>query len=303
MPKNKRMRRNAMDWEEWYLLAARYFEEHGDLLIPRDYVCPAGEKLGRWIERQRAKYNRVASINGALDAVQVAYLEQIGMVWKLETRRGWEEWLSLLDAYAAEHGNIDVPHEYERDGAGLGDWLVKQRLRYAAGELSEREIAALEARGVNWRLKTKPRSWDDWFADAEDYYRAHGHLMVRLDELTPDGAKLGYWIYKQRDIYMGRKPGTLTQSQIGRLNGIGMVWEPTAERGEAWESMYRCIAAYREKNRRLPLWPRGMKSPDGRSMSGWIGTQRQNLAEGKLPADKVKRLSLLGIEAARPRVG
>ena len=293
-----------MDWEEWYLLAARYFEEHGDLLIPRDYVCPAGEKLGRWIERQRAKYNRVASINGALDAVQVAYLEQIGMVWKLETRRGWEEWLALLDAYAAEHGNIDVPHEYECGGAGLGDWLVKQRLRYAAGEMTEREIKALEARGVNWRLKTKPRSWDDWFADAEDYYRTHGHLMVRLDELTPDGGKLGYWIYKQRDIYMGRKPGqTLTQGQVDRLNSIGMIWEPTAGRGEAWESMYRCIAAYCEKNQRLPLWPRGMKSPDGRSMSGWIGTQRQNMAEGKLPADKVKRLSLLGIEAARPRVG
>ena len=301
MPKKQRNRQPDMAWEDWYLLARHYFEEHGDLLIPKDYVCPTGEELGRWIERQRAKYNRVPTINGMLDDVQIAYLDRIGMVWKLEKRRGWDEWLSLLDSYAAEHGNIDVPHDYARGGAGLGDWLVKQRLHYAAGELSEREIAALETRGVNWQLRTKPRSWDDWFADAEEYYRAHGHLLVHLEDLTADGGKLGYWIYKQRDIYMGRKPGqSLTREQIERLSGIGMVWEPMAD---AWESMYRTVAASRAEHRRLPLWPRGLKSPDGRSMSGWIGTQRQNLAAGKLPADRVQKLALLGILPAQPKAG
>ena len=293
-----------MDWEDWYLLAARYYEEHRDLLVPRDYVCPAGEKLGRWIERQRAKYNRVPSVVGNLDGVQIDYLNQIGMVWKLETRRGWEEWLRLLDAYAKEHGDIDVPHACEYGGAGLGGWLAKRRLDYAAGKLTLDEIQTLEARGVNWALQPRQRSWDDWFADARDYYRAHGHLMVHLDDLTPDGARLGYWIYKQRDIYMGRKPGqTLTQEQIDRLNGIGMVWEPLAARSDAWERMYGYIAAYQAENQRLPLWPRGLKSPDGRSMSGWIGTQRQNLAEGKLPADRVDKLAKLGIVPATSRVG
>ena len=293
-----------MDWEDWYLLAARYYEEHRDLLVPRDYVCPAGEKLGRWIERQRAKYNRVPSVVGNLDGVQINYLNQIGMVWKLETRRGWDEWLRLLDAYAKEHGNIDVPHACEYGGAGLGGWLAKRRLDYAAGKLTPDEIQTLEARGVNWALQPRQRSWDDWFVDAQDYYRRHGHLMVHLDDLTSDGAKLGYWIYKQRDIYMGRKPGqTLTQEQIDRLNGIGMVWEPLAARSDAWERMYGYIAAYQAENQRLPLWPRGLKSPDGRSMSGWIGTQRQNLAEGKLPADRVTKLAQLGIVPATSRVG
>ena len=293
-----------MDWEDWYLLAARYYEEHRDLLVPREYVCPAGEKLGRWIERQRAKYNRVPSVVGNLDGVQIDYLNQIGMVWKLETRRGWDEWLRLLDAYAKEHGNIDVPHACEYGGAGLGGWLAKRRLDYAAGKLTPDEIQTLEARGVNWALQPRQRSWDDWFVDAQDYYRRHGHLMVHLDDLTSDGAKLGYWIYKQRDIYMGRKPGqTLTQEQIDRLNGIGMVWEPLAARSDAWERMYGYIAAYQAENQRLPLWPRGLKSPDGRSMSGWIGTQRQNLAEGKLPADRVTKLAQLGIVPATSRVG
>lgn len=220
-------KRPRRDWEEWYYLALRYRDEYGDLLVPRDYVCPGGEKLGRWIERQRAKYNRVRTIKGYLEPWQIEMLNRVGMVWKLEYRRDWEEWLEQLDRYIAAHGNADVPHEYEQAGYGLGDWLAKQRLYYAAGQLTEQEIGDLEARGVRWRARTRRRSWDDWFADAEAYYAEHADLRVTLDYLTPGGNKLGFWVYRQRDIYMGRKKGLrLTEQQIDRLNSIGMTWDP-----------------------------------------------------------------------------
>ena len=216
-----------MDWEEWYLLAVRYRDKYGDLLIPRDYVCPTGEKLGRWIERQRAKYNRVPTIRGYLEPWQIEMLSRIGMVWKLEYRRDWEEWLEQLDRYIAAHGNADVPHEYVQSRYGLGDWLAKQRLSYAAGRLTEQEIADLEDRGVKWRSRTKRRNWEDWYADAEAYYRDHNDLRVTLGYSTPGGNKLGFWVYRQRDIYMGRKKGlSLTKDQIDRLNRIGMNWDP-----------------------------------------------------------------------------
>ena len=293
-----------MDWEEWYLLAVRYAEEHGDLLVPKDYVCPSGERLGRWIERQRGKYNRVPSVSGGLSARQTEALDRIGMVWKLEYRRSWEDWLDALDRYAAAHGDADVPHAYEQDGFGLGDWLAKQRLRRAAGELDGDQIADLESRGVRWSLRTRPRAWEDWFAQAEAYYRAHGNLLVGLDEVTPDGGRLGYWIYRQRDIYMGRKQGLrLTQDQIDRLNRIGMVWEPLAARGDAWDRMYLWVARYARDHRRLPLWPPDLRAPDGRSAAGWIRTQRQSLADGRVSPERAERLARLGIVPAerRPR--
>ena len=294
------IRKPAMDWGEWYLLALRYYDEHGDLLVPKDYVCPTGEKLGRWIERQRGKYNHVPSVPGHIDGWQIEYLERIDMVWKLETRRSLDEWLRLLDAYVAEHGNADVPHGYACDSCGLGDWLAKERLRYAAGELDDHEIAALEKRGVRWSAGPKPRAWDDWYADAARYYREHGNLMVKPDYVTPEGNRLGNWIYRQRDLYMGRKKDRrLTPEQIDRLNGIGMVWEPLASRPDDWERMYRWVAAYREENRKLPLWPRDLKSPDGRSMSGWIRTQRQSLSEGRLSTEQADRLASLGIVPAK----
>ena len=292
-------RRNVRPWEEWYLLAARYYGEHGDLLIPEDYVCPNGEKLGRWIERQRAKYNRVPSISGHLDAGQTEALERIGMVWKLEYRRSWNEWMDVLDRYAQAHGNIDVPHSFVLDGYGLGDWLVKQRLRYAAGELLPEEIGDLEARGVNWSLRTRPRTWEDWFADAAAYHAAHGNLRVPPDYVTAGGNRLGVWITRQRVLYKGRRKGSaLSAEQIQRLESIGMVWQPLAARTDAWEQMYRFVSEYRDAHDRLPLWPRNLKAPDGRSMVGWIGTQRRQLADGKLSPGQVEKLSRLGIRPA-----
>ena len=299
MPKNRK-KQPCMAWEEWYLLAARYYEEHGDLLIPRDYVCPTGQKLGRWIERQRAKYNRVPSMQGHIEGWQIEYLERIGMVWKLEYRREWEDWLKKLDWYLSVHGNIDVPHDYEHDGYGLGNWLIKQRLRHAAGELSPEKAADLEARGISWNLRTRLRSWDDWYADARAYYREHADLMVQLDYLTPDGDRLGFWIYRQRDIYMGRRKGLrLTEEQIDRLNHIGMNWEPLASRPDQWERMYEWVSAYRNTYSKLPLWPLDLKAPDGRSANGWIRTQRQQLADGRLSPERVERLAAIGIYPAK----
>ena len=299
MAKGKK-KRVSLSWEEWYLLAAEYYEANGDLLIPREYVCPSGEKLGRWIERQRAKYNHVPSVKGSLDEVQIGYLNRIGMVWKLEYRRSWEEWLEELDRYAETHGDLNVPHSYTRDGYGLGDWLVKQRLSYAAGELTPGQIADLEARGIRWNLRARPRPWEAWFADAEAYYREHGDLLVKQDYVTPAGDRLGEWIYRQRDLYMGRKKGyALSRERIDRLDRIGMVWEPLATRGDAWERMYLWVSAYRDAHQRLPLWPRDIKAPDGRSMCGWIRTQRQRLAEEGLPPERAERLAALGIHPAK----
>lgn len=298
MPGQKKARRR-MSWDEWYRLASEYRVAHGNLLVHRDYVCPAGEKLGRWIERQRAKYNGVESVPGHLDRVQVAMLNRIGMVWKLEYRRPWGDWLKQLDWYRANYGSLDIPGDFEHESYCLGNWVKEQRKRRASGLLSPQEIADLDARGMLWNVKTRPRSWEDWYADAEAYYKAHGDLMVSPDYETADGHRLGIWIYGQRDIYMGRKQGLrLTAEKIDRLNAIHMVWSPTGVAPEAWEQMYRWVSDYHRQNGRLPLWPRDLKAPDGRSMCGWIRTQRALLAEGRMNPSRRDKLERIGIRPA-----
>ena len=74
-----------------------------------------------------------------------------------------------------------------------------------------------------------------------------------------------------------------------------MVWDPLALRADAWEQMYAWVLAYRNENAKLPLWPRDLKAPDGRSVSGWIRAQRQGLARGRIPPERAAKLNAIGI--------
>lgn len=302
MPEKKRTARISLSWDEWYKLAKQYRDAHGDLLVPKNYVCPGEERLGRWIERQRARYNDVASIDRRLHDDEIALLEQIDMVWKLEYRSEWADWLKALDWYKDVYGSIDVPKDFVHGVYSLGNWIAKQRMAYAAGQLSPAQIEDLERRGMIWRAAAPRREWNDWYRDAEAYFEAHGDLMVPPNYQTPDGHKLGLWIYQQRDVYMGRKANrSLTSKQIARLERLHMVWEPERQKHEAWDSMYACVAEYWNAHGKLPLWPRNLKSPDGRSLPGWVRTQRTALARGNVPAERVERLAAIGIRASRPK--
>ena len=302
MPQKKPQTRTRRSWDEWYRLAKRYREAHGDLLVPAAYVCSGGERLGRWIERQRARYNRVATIDRDMHPEEIELLNAIDMVWKLEYRHAWADWLGALDSYRKLHGNLDIPEDYVCGAYALGNWVVKQRRLYAEGALTARQAADLDARGMLWTVRTRPRDWEDWFQEARAYFEAHGDLMVPPDYQTGEGHRLGLWIYQQRDLYMGRRPNrTLTPEQIGRLEAIGMVWEPEKLKDEAWERMYACVRDYWQANGRLPLWPRNQKSPDGRSLSGWIATQRTALAGGKVDPARREKLAAIGIVAPKTR--
>lgn len=87
-PKTKR---KQLSFDEWYAIAKQYYEEHGDLLVPRNYEDAEGHKLGRWIERQRAFYNGSPNVTISVTQADIAMLNKIGMVWKLGDRFPWLE--------------------------------------------------------------------------------------------------------------------------------------------------------------------------------------------------------------------
>ena len=45
-------------WDLMYPAAKAYYAEHGDLLIPTDYVTASGLNLGFWISNMRACYRK-----------------------------------------------------------------------------------------------------------------------------------------------------------------------------------------------------------------------------------------------------
>ena len=74
--------RNDRQWNEGYQEAKRYFDAHGDLNVPADYVSPGGYNLGNWVKRQRYTRQNPEKSCAVLTEERIAKLDEIGMRWE-----------------------------------------------------------------------------------------------------------------------------------------------------------------------------------------------------------------------------
>lgn len=142
--------RNDRQWRQAYEAARRYFQNHGDLEVPYEYVTPDGLRLGQWVVRQRMAYKGTLSGKGkinrkALSPVRKKLLDAIGMDWREED--SWQRHYQDLLAYQKEHGTLIVPASYKAaDGCWLNRWFCtqRQRLRDAPEKLTPDQRQKLE---------------------------------------------------------------------------------------------------------------------------------------------------------------
>ena len=133
---------NEERWLKNYELAKKYYEEHGNLLIPQNYVCKDEDgnevKLGSWISTQRLAYK--GKNNSKLNQKQIDLLNEIEMVWEVKNNEelipsNWLKNYELAKKYYEEHGNLLIPATYVckgKDGneVKLGLWINTQRRAY-----------------------------------------------------------------------------------------------------------------------------------------------------------------------------
>ncbi len=113
-------------WNEVYSAAKHYFEANGNLNVPVAYVSPEGYALGKWVRRQRYARLRPKKNSSALTAERIVLLDVIGMQW--EKPDPWQYRFDLVQGYAKEHGNLEIPAKYKTtDGIWLGRWLYEQK--------------------------------------------------------------------------------------------------------------------------------------------------------------------------------
>ena len=68
--------RYALQWDDFFRQAEKYYQDHGHLRISADH-----KSLGTWVTAQRDKY-----VQGKLSEDQIARLSSIGMHWKKRKR-------------------------------------------------------------------------------------------------------------------------------------------------------------------------------------------------------------------------
>ena len=154
-------------WEKAFVLAAAYYEQNGNLNMPRSYVTAAGEKLGYWVANQQWTYQK-----GKLSDDQIMRLERIGMYWGNRNDRQWNEGYQETKCYFDAHGDLKVPADYvSPDGYALGKWVKRQRYtrhnpEKSCAVLTAERIAKLDAIGMRWE-KSNPKHSSGQAAQAE----------------------------------------------------------------------------------------------------------------------------------------
>lgn len=221
MNKSNKRYYTCIAWDVWYQMAEEYYHTYHNLRIPVKYKTAKGFALGRWIERQRAAYNKKRGYQ--IEQRHIYLLNQIGMEWVLSIRTQWDDWYHYCVQYYGKNGHLDIPKDFEVNGMHLGEWIIYQRKRYHQKRMNMKQIEKLEWLGMTWKIRTR-RGWEEWYQDARHYYNVNGNLEVPFRYISETGYKLGDWIHRQRETYRGIKGGSLDTQKISLLNKIEMRW-------------------------------------------------------------------------------
>lgn len=115
----------------------------------------------------------------------------------IEDKTYFNQYLMAAKHYYQENGHLFVPKDYtDPTGMRLGQWI--KEMRASKKYLSERQINALEERGMEWS-PIKAKEWLYNFEKAKEY---GGNIKdIPKYETTTDGKSLQSWFREQKQLY------------------------------------------------------------------------------------------------------
>ena len=299
--------RNDRKWQASYDAAARYYQAHGDLNVPSEYIDPDGVLLGKWVSRQRYAWQNPDRSSARLTPERKALLDQLGMVWQKPD--SWQHRYELAAAYKAAHGSLELPAQYRtEEGIWLGSWLSRQKQLFQKGDksLGGERVKALkelfrgepERRGgavrTRARCSVRERNWLNNYRHAKAYAKRRGDLLVPASYVDETGFRLGVWISNLRAARKTRPDSfQVTPEHIAMLDEIGMQWDA---REAKWQCALRRAGEYRAAHGDLTV-PVNYKTEDGFCLGDWIRRMRESYAahDARLTPERVENLSALGM--------
>lgn len=184
----------------------------------------------------------------------------------------WDLMYEAASQYYQTHGHLEVPKRYQtQNGLSLGAWINTQRRVYAGkipGLLDEKQVERLNRIAMRWDDAAE-RAWERNYAEAENYYRTHGHLLCGAREQV-NGVALGQWLAQMRLCKKKTANRTLKPERERALNRIGMVWDVPAY---LWEQSYEAALVYYQEYGNLDV-PANYVTEDGIRLGAWINKMR-----------------------------
>lgn len=285
----------SASWDLMYEQAKLYYEQYGNIDIPKRYFTAEGYSLGLWLQTQRRVYN--GQVNGTLTQVQIDKLNELGMRWESKSDLTWEKYYESAKNYYENNGDLKVPAKYiDENGMDLGRWIAQIRVFRKSGiksrMLSAERIESLDKIGMIWDVLDY--LWEENYAAAVRYHREYGNLDVPFDYIDSNGIRLGQWIQTLRSNRKGTiKSGyrELNSEQISCLDALGMIWGNKYEK--QWNEAYQLLCEYYKKNGLFDI-PVSYVTDNGVALGKWIRHQRDFFEKGKLSEERIEKLRNIG---------
>ncbi|HEY5848254.1 MAG TPA: Helicase associated domain protein [Microlunatus sp.] len=162
--------------------------------------------------------------DGSLDSIQVRLVQEVG--------DAWERYFGACRQWATTHPDRRMPRGTRHNDLPIGEWAVKQRTAYAAGNLPVERTERL-AGLPNWFWRLDDAEFDDTYALLATFAADHGSLTESpvapsvfdgLYTSPPRREILGVWLAGQRQAY---RAGLLDPGRAELLELLpGWTWTP-----------------------------------------------------------------------------
>ena len=279
-------KKSELGWNAYYSLLKKYYDKNKNIEVPVGYVVN-GLNLDAWLNRQKNFYKEKT-----LSDEKIKLLNDIGIVWS-KREKNWKKNYELLKKYYDEHGDINIPVDYEVDDVNLRDWLDRQREAYRKNNLNKEWINLLNKLGMIWNIRED--NWDENYSLLEEYYKEYGNVDVPSD-YTINDVNLGRWVRSQRSAYSGKSKGKINDDQIQILNDIEMIWDLNETK---WQKNYELLKNYYKEFKSLDV-PQSY-AVDDISLGIWLRGQRQaykGKSKIRISKEHIKLLNDINIDWA-----
>lgn len=274
-------------WEEKYRLAKDYYEEHGDLNVPFDYVA-SGVWLNKWLNEQ--KQIAEGKRKKQLSSEQLTKLEEIGFRYGATLyEQQWNERYDLAKAYNDEYGNLDIPKDYCVGDFQLGKWIRQQKSQYKAGAMPEGHIKRLSDIGMVWDnvvKKNAENSYITGFRHLEEFITENGVKALSGNIVCKDGYNLGNWLANCKTKYRNEK---LAKKHIIHFQQLGISFEAV----DSWEERYQDLKSFLTEHNMTSV-PKSTIDRNGYDLYYWVSDQRRAYKSGKLTQEQMQKLDDIG---------
>ncbi|WNV84970.1 Helicase associated domain protein [Umezawaea sp. Da 62-37] len=268
--------------------AERYHARVGHLLPEADYVDETGFALGNWVHKQRQDHQK-----GKVPDRRRNALDALGMVWQQVFEADWQHRIDIAARFRTHHGHLRVPPKHPPclDLRGqewdLHKWINRQRAFRRANRLSEEQIAALDALGIDWApLDSR---WETKLSALRALHARHGSLTPCVDD--ENYTQMCNLLANLRSAYRADK---LDASRVEALEELGIVWDPSET---SWRNMIAFLRDCRDRHGTITV-PWDTVTPAGVRVHSWMSSQRRLRRDGKLPQERVCVLEELGMQWA-----